>query len=201
MSEMSALAKAFCTSSPYRAFARLVLLPWALQGLSPRGEALEIGSGSGAMAAELLRRFPQLRMVATDYDTDMVATAHRSLAPFGDRATAQRVDATALPFDDHRFDLVLSFAMLHHVVDWELAVAEAVRVLRPGGHLVGYDLIHATPRQHKHRGEHGSVRVMSAGQLERELGRLPVIGVRTRRATVGIALRFFATKAQRPAQA
>jgi ubiquinone/menaquinone biosynthesis C-methylase UbiE len=196
MPEMSALAKAFCTSAPYRVFARLVLLPWALQGLAPNGEALEIGSGSGAMAAELLRRFPGLRMVATDYDPDMVGTARRTLAPFGERATAQRVDATSLPFDDRRFDLVLSFAMLHHVVDWERAVAEAVRVLRPGGHFVGYDLVHAAPRQHKHRAEHGSVRMMSPEELERELGHLPVAGVRMRRATVGFALRFFATKTQ-----
>lgn len=195
MPEMSALAKAFCTSAPYRAFARLVVLPWALQGLSPGGEALEIGSGSGAMAAELLRRFPELRMVATDYDPDMVATARRTLAAFGERATAQRADATALPFDDGRFDLVLSFAMLHHVGDWERAVGEAVRVLRPGGRLVGYDLVHASPRQHRHREEHAGVRMMSPGQLEGALRRLPVTGVRTRRS-LGIGLRFFAIKSQ-----
>jgi SAM-dependent methyltransferase len=39
---------------------------------------------------------------------------------------------------DDRFDVVLSFAMLHHVGDWRGAVAEAVRVLRPGGHFVGW---------------------------------------------------------------
>jgi SAM-dependent methyltransferase len=196
MPEMSPLAKALCTSAPYRVFARLVLLPWALQGLAPSGDVLEIGSGSGAMAADLLRRFPQLRMVATDYDPDMVEAARRTLARFGERATAQRVDATSLPFDDRRFDLVLSFAMLHHVVDWERAVAEAVRVLRPGGHLVGYDLVHPAPGQHKHREAHGSVRMMSPDQLQGQLGRLPVTGVRIRRATVGFALRFFATKTQ-----
>ncbi|BBZ10249.1 methyltransferase domain-containing protein [Mycobacterium branderi] len=30
--------------------------------------------------------------------------------------------------------------MLHHIIDWERAVAEVVRVLRPGGTFVGYDL-------------------------------------------------------------
>src|ERR1700682_4455801 len=103
MPEMSALARSFCTSPSYRALARWVLLPWALQGLSPGGEALEIGSGSGAMAAQLLRKFPALRLVATDYDPEMVAVAQRSLARFGSRATAERVDAAALPLADRRF--------------------------------------------------------------------------------------------------
>lgn len=195
MPEMSAFAKAVCTSAPYRALARWVVLPWALQGLRLTGHALEIGSGSGAMAAQLLRRFPELRLVATDYDRDMVATAGRRLAPFGERANAQQVDATALPFADGRFDVVLSFAMLHHVVDWERAVAEAVRVTRPGGHLVGYDLLHAVPTRHSHRDERGGMRMMAPGQLEAALGRLPVTDVRTRRSAGGFALRFFATRA------
>ncbi|PZS26418.1 MAG: SAM-dependent methyltransferase, partial [Pseudonocardiales bacterium] len=39
------------------------------------------------------------------------------------------------------FDVVVSYLMLHHIGNWEAAVAEAVRVLRPGGRFVGYDLI------------------------------------------------------------
>ena len=53
-----------------------------------------------------------------------------------------QADATDLPFDDGRFSLVLSSAMLHHVVGWEQALSEATRVLRPGGRLVGFDLLH-----------------------------------------------------------
>ena len=68
------------------------------------------------MTAQLLNTFPGLRMVATDYDADMIATAQRALARFGNRASAQRADAADLPFEDGRFDLVLSAAMLHHVV-------------------------------------------------------------------------------------
>src|ERR1700726_2218728 len=100
----------------------------------------------------------------------MVARARRKLAPFGKRASTQRVDAAALPFADGRFDVVLSFAMLHHVADWERAVAEAVRVLRPGGRLVGYDLVHGP------------------GRLEAALGRLPLADLKTRRSAGGFAL-------------
>jgi len=195
---MSALARAVCTSLPYRAFARWVVLPWALQGLSPGGEALEIGSGSGAMAAQLLRKFPELRIVATDYDDEMVATAGRRLATFGERATVQRVDATALPFPDGRFDVVLSFAMLHHVMDWQRAVVEAFRVIRPGGQFLGYDLMHAAPTQHARHEGPGSTNMMRPGELEAEFGRLPVTNVRTQRAAGGFALRFAATKASAP---
>jgi ubiquinone/menaquinone biosynthesis C-methylase UbiE len=194
MPEMSALARSFCTSPPYRALARWVLLPWALQGLSVGGEALEIGSGSGAMAAQLLRKFPALRLIATDYDPEMVAVAQRSFARFGQRASAQRVDAAALPFADGRFDVVLSFAMLHHVGDWAGAVIEAIRVIRPGGYFVGYDLLHGAPLHHGHHDEPRSTGMMGPGQLEALLGRLAVTDVRTRRSAGGFALRFLAKR-------
>jgi ubiquinone/menaquinone biosynthesis C-methylase UbiE len=68
-----------------------------------------------------------LTLVATDYDAGMVAHARKTLATFGGRATVQQVDAAQLPFEDDRFDLVLSFAMLHHVGGWPGAVREALR--------------------------------------------------------------------------
>jgi SAM-dependent methyltransferase len=40
---------------------------------------------------------------------------------------------------------VLSVLMLHHVVAWEQALAEAVRVLRPGGRIVAADLLANAP--------------------------------------------------------
>lgn len=58
-----------------------VVLPWALQGVRPTGEVLEIGAGSGAMSAGLLSKFPDVSVVATDYDADMLAAASRSLSP------------------------------------------------------------------------------------------------------------------------
>lgn len=67
------------------------------------------------MTARLLEAFPGLRMVSTDYDAGMAARARRALAPFEDRASVQRADAAGLPFEDGRFHLVLSAAMLHHV--------------------------------------------------------------------------------------
>jgi ubiquinone/menaquinone biosynthesis C-methylase UbiE len=128
-------------SAPWRLFAGRIVLPWALQGFELRGEVLEIGCGSGAMAAEVLHGFPNVRLTATDYDESMVQVAERRLSEFGPRAIVRQADATALPFPNASFDAVVSFIMLHHVLKWEQAFAEAARVLRPGGRLVGYDLL------------------------------------------------------------
>jgi SAM-dependent methyltransferase len=49
---------------------------------------------------------------------------------------AMQGSATALPFENERFDVVYSFKVLAHIPDIEAAVAEMVRVLRPGGHLI-----------------------------------------------------------------
>ena len=198
MPGMPSLAKAAVTSAPYRLIAQRILLPWVLQGEQPSGEVLEIGAGSGAMTAQLLAAFPALRMVATDYDTDMVATAQQALAPFGDRATAQRAGAAALPFEDNRFSLVLSAAMLHHVIAWEKALAEAVRVLRPGGRLVGYDLLDTAPVRLLHFGGQHETKMLRRGQIEAQLSRLPVTNTRTRPGIAGLVVRFTASKTSNP---
>jgi ubiquinone/menaquinone biosynthesis C-methylase UbiE len=150
---MSRVEKAVCRSSPWRAFTRRVVLPWALQGARLNGEVLEIGAGSGAMAKELLATTPAVSMCVTDVDQSMVSTAVGNLAGFGTRVTARQADATELPFGDSSFDAVLSWIMLHHTIAWERALAEAVRVLRPGGSLIGYDLVNAGPLRWLHRSD------------------------------------------------
>src|SRR5688500_7846379 len=138
---MSRFEATWWRSVPWRAFAQKVVLPWALQGTELSGHVLEIGGGSGAMAEQLLLRYPDLQLTVTDFDPEMVSTARERLAPFGDRVTVEEADATNLRFADARFDTVLSFIMLHHVIDWEQAFREALRVTRPGGLVVGYDLL------------------------------------------------------------
>lgn len=70
-------------------------------------------------------------VTVTDFDPVMVAAASDRLQGFGARAHAQVADATALPFEDGSFDTVVSFIMLHHVIDWERALAEAPECSRP----------------------------------------------------------------------
>jgi ubiquinone/menaquinone biosynthesis C-methylase UbiE len=139
MPAMSAVERSFCQNPLWGGFARKAVLPWALQGVRPEGELLELGSGSGAMAAGTAQTFPDLRLVITDIDPAMVRAARQRLRGHAQVFVAQ-ADVTDLPFDDDRFDVVASYLMLHHVIEWRKALAEARRVLRPGGTFVGYDL-------------------------------------------------------------
>ena len=193
MPEMSRFAQMMCRSAPWRLFAGRVVLPWALQGKELRGDVLEIGCGSGAMAAEILRQFPDVRLTATDYDHSMVEVARARLAPFGPRANVRQADATSLPFDDASFDAALSFIMLHHVVDWERALGELVRVVRPDGLLLGYDLMGDRGGQLLHGREH-DVRLMRRAELLRRLDELPAGSVTVRPSFGGTVARFTAER-------
>jgi ubiquinone/menaquinone biosynthesis C-methylase UbiE len=163
-------------------------------GEQPAGEGLGIGAGSGAMTAQLLTAFPGLRMVATDCDAAMVSAARQTLAPFGERESARRADAADLPFDDSRFGLVFSAAMLHHVLAWEKALAEVVRVLRPGGLLLGYDLLDTAPVRLLRFGVGHDTRLLGPGQLEAELAGLRTTTIRVRPGIGRLVVRFVASK-------
>jgi ArsR family transcriptional regulator len=101
-----------------------------LVGLLALGDVLDAGGGDGAVAELLL---PQARSVTlVDVNATMVAAARHRL---GDRARCEVADVHALPFADAAFDAVLSFHVLVHVAEPARALAEAARVLRPGGTL------------------------------------------------------------------
>lgn len=86
--------------------------------LQPTGEVLDIGAGTGGMAA----RIACTRYVGVDPG-----------APDGH--PVRRAVAEALPFEAASFDTVLLYSVLQHVLDPPRALAEAHRVLRPGGRL------------------------------------------------------------------
>lgn len=191
MPEMSRGESMLCRSAPWRAFASRVALPWATNGVTPRGDVLEIGAGSGAMAEAMTRRWPDVRLVATDFDPAMVAMTRARLPK--ERATADVVDATALPYGDATFDTVASFAMLHHTLRWEAVLAECARVLRTGGVLVGYDLVDTRFNRAVHVVDRSPYRLAPARDLRRVLCD-EFTEVRTSRALLGHVVRFRATR-------
>jgi SAM-dependent methyltransferase len=192
---MSRVQAVLCRSAPWGAFTRRLVLPWALQGTRLSGEILEIGAGSGAMAEQVLATTPAVTMCVTDFDPTMVSTAVERLARFGTRVTARHADATALPFGAASFDTVLSWIMLHHTVAWEQALAEAVRVLRPGGMLLGYDLVGAGPMRWLGRAEGADHRMVAIDEIRAELARLPVVDVAVRPGLGQVVMRFKARRA------
>jgi ubiquinone/menaquinone biosynthesis C-methylase UbiE len=141
--EMGGLEKRLLMSGPWRLFTQRLALPWILGAgpLPERAQVLEIGSGAGFNAETLLRRFPRWELMATDLDPGMVDRARERLVPFGDRVRPEIADATALSEPDGSFDLVVAIMVLHHVGDWERALAECRRVLRPEGLLLVADLL------------------------------------------------------------
>src|SRR5688500_1393822 len=170
---MSAIEQVWCRSLPWRAFTRRVVFPWAIGDIELKGDVLELGSGSGAMAAELLDRYPDIRLVATDVDPAMRAAATARLERFHGRVEVREADATELPFPDASFDAVVSFIMLHHVIEWEQALAEIARVLRPGGVVVGYDLIESWMSRLTHRVDRSPHRMATTVGVQTHLGDLP----------------------------
>ena len=108
-------------------------------GLVPGDLVLDAGAGFGRHAYEVARRGG--RIVALDYADDEVRTTR---ATFGAMLAegqitvdsyvgALRGDATRLPFPDDTFDRVITSEVLEHIQDDVSAIAELVRVLRPGG--------------------------------------------------------------------
>ena len=190
MPTMSRVESTVCRSAPWRQFAGRVVLPWALQGVRPEGDVLEIGAGSGAMAVELLTAYPDVTMTVTDFDPAMVDSAAARLAPFTDRVSVRQADATALPFDDGSFDVVFSWIMLHHTVEWEKALAEAVRVARPGGQIVGYDLLSTPPVRLLHQAEGAKFRFMRLSELRTAIRGLPVDETVLTPSLGGLVVRF-----------
>ena len=168
MPVMSRVEQAFCRSAPWRVFASRVVMPWAVRDAVVGGDVLDVGGGTGVMAEQLLRRYPAARLTVTDLDEAMIATARTRLARRRDvRVTI--ADVTRLPFDDESFDVVTSFLMLHHVIEWEAAVTQFARVLRPGGRLIGYDLDDTRLARFVHRVDGSPHRLIPAEALHAAL--------------------------------
>jgi SAM-dependent methyltransferase len=103
-------------------------------------DLLDVGSGTGALAIEALRRWPDLHVTGVDPSTGMLEVAARladeRLGP-GPAANFDTVQGWAdeLDFDDAAFDLAVSSFVLQLVPSRHAALQEIRRVVRPGGTL------------------------------------------------------------------
>ncbi len=103
------------------------------------GRMLDIGTGTGQMLELLAPRISG--GLGIDASRAMLALARARLARPGlDHCAVRLADMYRLPLADAEFDLVMLQMVLHYAEDPSAVLAEAVRVLRPGGRLVVVDL-------------------------------------------------------------
>lgn len=190
MPSMRAAEQVVCRSAGWGWFAAKVILPRVLPGVRPEGDVLEIGCGGGAMAAQLLAADPAIRLTAVDIDPLMVEATARRFEPHGSRARAMQADCTDLPFDAATFDAVVSFLMLHHVGRWEDALAEAVRVLRPGGLFAGCDALDTRAARWFHHALRTRFRLAGRADLWRRLDSLSLDRIELRSHLAGVIATF-----------
>jgi SAM-dependent methyltransferase len=102
--------------------------------LSGRERALEIGCGIGRLLEPLAGEFHELYGV--DVSGEMIALGRARLAHLASARLEEIPGAGELPFPDSFFDFCFSFITFHHIPEKAIVrryVAEACRVLRPGG--------------------------------------------------------------------
>jgi ArsR family transcriptional regulator len=107
-------------------------------GERPFDSLLDLGTGTG----RLLELFAPLyaRAVGVDASADMLAVARANLDRAGiTNAQVRLGDIQHLPFGRNAFDVVTIHQVLHYLDEPERAIAEAARVLRPGGRLLIVD--------------------------------------------------------------
>lgn len=105
--------------------------------LRPEMVVADIGSGTGFVAAGLAPLVA--KVYAVDGSAAMLEVNRRNL---GSAANVEQrlADGAVLPFDDASLDAVCANMYLHHCPNPQAAIAEMVRVLKPGGRLVMTDM-------------------------------------------------------------
>ncbi len=113
----------------------------AMGGAVSGGTVLELGCGRGVGTEIILDLFQAGRVEAFDLDPHMVALAQHRLAARGDRVRLWIGDAERIPVESNRYEAVFDFGILHHVPNWQAALRETQRVLKPGGRFYAEEVL------------------------------------------------------------
>jgi SAM-dependent methyltransferase len=156
-------------------------------GVQAGDRVLDMGCGAGRHAFELYRRGTDV--IAFDQDADELAGVSDMFAamrkagevPDGADADVKQGDALQLPFADGEFDRVVAAEVLEHIPDDESAIAELVRVVRPGG-TIAVTVPRWLPEKvcwalsdEYHQVEGGHVRIYTADELVGKLERAGLV--------------------------
>lgn len=116
---------------------RAVLEGFDLTGCS----VLDFGCGAGGVSVSLAAEFGAARVTGIDVEAPALERARQVAQDHGvaERVGFQRVAPGPLPFADASFDVFFSRDAIIHIADKEGVFADAYRVLKPGGWLIGSD--------------------------------------------------------------
>ncbi len=130
------------------------------------GHLLDIGTGTGRMAELFAARAE--RIVALDKSLEMLRIARAKLQHLpADQVELVQGDFADLPFGSQQFDTVVLHQVLHFAQDPAIALAEAARVIRPGGRIAIVDF--AAHEREELRERHAHARL---GFSDRQLANL-----------------------------
>lgn len=104
----------------------------------PGEQILDVGCGTGLLAAKLIEREPRCRVTGVDSDPGMLAVAtqrHRD----DQRVHLEQADAHTLPFTPGQFDCAISTSAFHYFLFPDQALAEMIRMVKPQGRIVIVD--------------------------------------------------------------
>jgi ubiquinone/menaquinone biosynthesis C-methylase UbiE len=135
---MNILHRRYCRSDGWRQAVHRGMMPWVLGEVELGANVLEIGPGPGVTTDWLRERVASLTCVEIDHE---LAEGLRARLD-GSNVNVVEGDATKMAFPQAAFDTAVCFTMLHHVPSRELQdrlLAEAYRVLKPGGWFYGSD--------------------------------------------------------------
>ena len=104
---------------------------------------LEVGCGRGVGTELLIERLGAATVHAIDLDESMLKHARKRLAKYDSEQLKLGIgDVTAIDAPDQTYDAVINFAAIHHVPNWQAAVAEISRILLPGGRFFSRRSLH-----------------------------------------------------------
>jgi ubiquinone/menaquinone biosynthesis C-methylase UbiE len=102
--------------------------------LQPNQKILEIGCGNGIGTRLIQEYFKPSELIATEYDERLVEITKEKVRDLN--ILVEQADATKFRFANNEFDAVVGLSVIHHIPNWEEALDELHRIIKPNGLII-----------------------------------------------------------------